>query len=64
MSRFLLGSNDVIDPASETIIVSNIPRRAAITMQATCTGKDGYLYISIGDGGTDTRATLGLRWRQ
>jgi len=54
VSRFVLGSNDVIDPASETIIVNNMPSPGGNHNAGDLHfGKDGYLYISIGDGGTD-----------
>ncbi len=54
VSRFVLGGNDLIAPASETIIVNNMPSPGGNHNAGDLHfGKDGYLYISIGDGGTD-----------
>ena len=54
MSRFVLGGNDLINPATETIIVNNMPSPGGNHNAGDLHfGKDGYLYISIGDGGTD-----------
>jgi glucose/arabinose dehydrogenase len=58
VSRFTFsstpGQENLIDPASEMILVNNMPSPAgnhnAGDLQI---GKDGYLYISIGDGGCD-----------
>lgn len=54
VSRFVLGSNDLINPVSETIIVNNMPSPGGNHNAGDLHfGKDGYLYISIGDGGAD-----------
>ena len=54
VSRFVLGSNDLINPATETIIVNNMPSPGGNHNAGDLHfGKDGYLYVSIGDGGTD-----------
>ena len=54
VSRFVLGGNDLINPAAETIIVNNMPSPGGNHNAGDLHfGKDGYLYISIGDGGTD-----------
>ena len=54
VSRFVLGNNDKIDPASETVLIDNIPAPAQYHVGADLQfGKDGYLYISTGDGGCD-----------
>ena len=54
VSRFVLGSNDLISAATETIIVNNMPSPGGNHNAGDVHfGKDGYLYISIGDGGTD-----------
>lgn len=54
VARFTLGDNDIADPASELVLVDNIAstngNHNAGDLQF---GKDGNLYISIGDGGCD-----------
>jgi glucose/arabinose dehydrogenase len=52
VSRFVLGSNDVADPATETVLIDNIPAPEGYHIGADLEfGKDGYLYVSTGDGG-------------
>jgi glucose/arabinose dehydrogenase len=54
VSRFVLGSNNVVNPTSETILVDRMPARGTNHNAGDVHfGKDGYLYISIGDGGTN-----------
>jgi glucose/arabinose dehydrogenase len=54
VSRFTLGNNNIADPASEVILIDNIPATGAIHNAGDLHfGKDGYLYISVGDGGCD-----------
>jgi glucose/arabinose dehydrogenase len=54
VSRFVLGDTNVIDPASETVLVDNMPSPAGNHNAGDVQfGKDGNLYISIGDGGCD-----------
>ena len=54
VSRFVLGDNDLIDPASEVVLIDGIPAPAQYHIGADLQfGKDGYLYISTGDGGCD-----------
>ncbi len=54
VSRFVLGANNIVSPASETILVDRMPARGTNHNAGDLHfGKDGYLYISIGDGGTD-----------
>ena len=54
VSRFVLGDNDLIDPASEVVLIDNIPAPEQYHIGADLQfGKDGYLYISTGDGGCD-----------
>jgi glucose/arabinose dehydrogenase len=63
VSRFVLGSNNIIDPASEVVIVDNIPSPNGNHNGGDVQfGKDGFLYISAGDGGcqlTQTTACAG-----
>ncbi|MFL5758481.1 MAG: DNRLRE domain-containing protein [Thermomicrobiales bacterium] len=52
LSRFVLGSNDLINPSSETVLVDNMPSPNGNHNAGDIEfGNDGYLYISIGDGG-------------
>ena len=57
VSRFVLGTvanADLIDPATEVVLVDRMPARGSNHNAGDVHfGKDGYLYISIGDGGTD-----------
>ena len=54
VSRFVLGDDDRVDPASELILIDNIHsfggNHNAGDLQV---GKDGNLYVSVGDGGCD-----------
>src|SRR5262249_5378216 len=54
VSRFVLPASNIVDPSTETILIDNIPstngNHNAGDLQF---GKDGDLYISIGDGGAD-----------
>src|SRR5262249_4645937 len=52
VSRFVLPDTNVIDPASESILVDNMPSTNGNHNSGDLRfGSDGYLYISIGDGG-------------
>src|SRR4029079_13664698 len=52
VSRFVLDTNDVADPASETVLIDNIPAPEGYHIGADLEfGKDGFLYVSTGDGG-------------
>jgi glucose/arabinose dehydrogenase len=52
VSRFTLGSNDLVNPASETVLVDNMPSPNGNHNAGDVEfGHDGNLYISIGDGG-------------
>jgi glucose/arabinose dehydrogenase/PKD repeat protein len=54
VSRFVLPDSNDIDMASEIILIDNIPSpRGNHNAGDLRFGKDGYLYISIGDGGCD-----------
>ena len=61
VSRFVLGtvaSTDVVDPASEVVLVDRMPARGTNHNAGDVHfGKDELLYISIGDGGTDYSGT-------
>lgn len=54
VSRFVLPAGNVIDPASEVVLLDGIPspngNHNAGDLQF---GKDGYLYVTTGDGGCD-----------
>ena len=53
VSRFVM-SGDTLDPASEEVLVDNIPSPNGNHNAGDVKfGKDGYLYISVGDGGCD-----------
>ncbi|MEP6759359.1 MAG: PQQ-dependent sugar dehydrogenase [Actinomycetota bacterium] len=54
VSRFVLPSTNVIDPGTETVLIDNVPNEDGIHNAGDLEfGKDGDLYISIGDGGCD-----------
>ncbi len=54
VSRFVLADTNTVDLATETILVDNMPSTAGNHNAGDVEfGKDGYLYITIGDGGAD-----------
>ena len=54
VSRFYLGHDDRIDPASEQVLIDNIPNMGGVHNGGDLEfGKDGNLYVSAGDGGCD-----------
>jgi glucose/arabinose dehydrogenase len=54
VSRFILSDDNTIDAASERKLIDNIPSVGGIHNAGDLHfGKDGYLYISVGDGGCD-----------
>jgi PKD repeat protein len=56
----VLSDSDVIDPASETVLVDNIPSPNGMHNAGDLGfGPDGYLYASVGDGGCDFRGDSG-----
>ena len=54
VSRFVLPANNTVSLASETILVDNMPSPNGNHNGGDVQfGKDGYLYIAVGDGGCD-----------
>jgi glucose/arabinose dehydrogenase/PKD repeat protein len=54
VSRFELGADSVVDPSSERVLIDNIPSPGGFhTGGDIHFGQDGYLYITVGDGGCD-----------
>ena len=57
LARYVLGNNNVIDPASETLLLDNIPSPSGFHNAGDLEfGKDGYLYVTIGEGGQSPNA--------
>lgn len=55
VSRFALSDASIIDPASETVLLTIPSPGCCHNAGDVQFGKDGYLYISVGDGGTGGR---------
>jgi glucose/arabinose dehydrogenase len=54
VSRFTLADTNIIDPATEMVLIDNMPSTAGNHNAGDLLfGKDGFLYATIGDGGCD-----------
>ncbi len=58
LSRFTLGDNDSINPASELVLVDNIASRGYHNSGDLHFGADGYLYVSVGDASRASNARV------
>jgi glucose/arabinose dehydrogenase len=58
ISRFVM-SGDTINPASETVLIDNIPTGNFHSGSGLGFGKDSFLYISVGDGFCDYAGNSG-----
>jgi glucose/arabinose dehydrogenase len=55
VSRFVLGDNNLVDSASEQVLI-NVPSTGCCHFGGDLHfGKDGYLYVTVGDGGLGAR---------
>jgi glucose/arabinose dehydrogenase/PKD repeat protein len=62
LSRFTLGSSNVVDPASEVVLLDNIPSYTGYHNAGDIGfGEDGYLYVSVGDGQCDYAGDSGCQ---
>jgi glucose/arabinose dehydrogenase len=60
VSRFVLPDSNVIDPASELVLLDNMPSIQGQHVGGDLTfGKDGDLYVSVGDGACDFTGASG-----
>ena len=60
VSRFVM-SGGTIDPSSEKVLIDNIPSPSRHNSGDLNFGKNGYLYISVGDGGCDYAGDSGCQ---
>ena len=62
VSRFVLRDDGVITPASEVVLLDNIPSPSGVHNAGTLEfGNDGYLYVTVGDGGCDYAGDSGCQ---
>jgi glucose/arabinose dehydrogenase/Ca2+-binding RTX toxin-like protein len=60
VSRFVLADNSVVNPASEVVLIDNIPQPGGFHHGGDLHfGKDDYLYVTSGDGGCDWQGDSG-----
>jgi glucose/arabinose dehydrogenase len=60
VSRFVLSDTNVVDPTSESVLVDNIPSPASSHNGGDLQfGRDGFLYVSVGDGDCDYAGNSG-----
>jgi glucose/arabinose dehydrogenase/Ca2+-binding RTX toxin-like protein len=61
VSRFVM-SGDTINPSSEQVLIDNIPNPAGGHVSGALSfGKNGYLYVSVGDGECDYAGDSGCQ---
>ena len=60
VSRFVM-SGDKVDETSEKILIDNIPSIGRHNAGDMYFGKDGYLYVAVGDGGCDYAGDSGCQ---
>ena len=60
VSRFVLNDNNQIDPASQVVLLDNVPSPIGVhNLDDVEFGRDGYLYVTVGDGGCDYASDSG-----